>query len=70
MKEKTIICGNFNIDISDAYRQQYQNLINSVNYEMQNIEPARVIKFTSKSIDHFLSKQSKEVSTLKSIITL
>ena len=65
MKEETIICGDFNIDIFDAYHQQYQNLINSFNYEMQNAEPTRVTKFTSKCIDHNLSKQSKEVSTLK-----
>ena len=51
MKEETIICGDFNIDISDAYHQQYQNLINSFNYEMQNAEPTRVTKFTSKCTD-------------------
>ena len=60
MKEETIICGDFNIDISDAYHQQYKNLINSFNYEMQNAEPTRVTKFTSKCIDHILSKQSKK----------
>ena len=32
---------------------------------MQNTEPTRVTKFTSKCIDHILSKQSKEVSALK-----
>ena len=56
MKEETIICGDFNIDISDAYHQQYQNLIISFNYEMQNAEPTRVTKFTSKCIDHFFVK--------------
>ena len=65
MKEETIICGDLQIDISDTYHQQYKNLINSFNYEMQNAEPTRVTKFTSKCIDHVLSKQSKEVSTLK-----
>ena len=65
MKEETIICGDFNIDISDTYRQHYKNLINSFNYEIQNAELTRVTKFTSKCIDHILSKQSKEVSTLK-----
>ena len=65
MKEETIICGDFNIDISDTYHQQYKNVINSFNYELQNAEPTRVTKITSKCIDHILSKQSKEVSTLK-----
>ena len=65
MEEKTIICGDFNIDISDTYHQQYKNLISSFNYEMQNAGPTRVTKFTSKCIDHILSKKSKEVSTLK-----
>ena len=65
MKEQTIICADFNIDIPDTYHQQYKNLINSFKYEMQNAEPRRVTKFTSKCIDHILSKQSKEVSTLK-----
>ena len=61
MKEETIICGDFNIDISDTYHQQYKNLINSFNFEMQNAEPTRTTKFKSKCIDHILSKQSKEV---------
>ena len=65
MNEETIICGDFNIDISDTYHQQYKNLINSLNYETQNAEPTRVTKFTSKFIDHILSKQLKEVSNLK-----
>ena len=65
MKEETIICGDFNIDISDTYTQQYKNLSNSFNYEMQNPEPTRVTKFRSKCIDHILSKQLKEVSTLR-----
>ena len=47
MKEETIICGDFNIDISDTYHQQYKNLINSFNYQLQNAEPTGVIKFTS-----------------------
>ena len=65
MKEETIICSDFNIDISDTYHQHYKNLINSFNYEMHNAEPTRVTKFKSRCIDHILSKQSKEVSTLK-----
>ena len=44
MKEETIICGDFNIDISDTHHQQYKNLINSFNYEMQNAEPTRVVE--------------------------
>ena len=69
MKEETLICGDFNVDISDTYHQQYKNLINSFNYEMQNEEPTRVTKFTSKCIDHILSKQSREASTLKRIFS-
>ena len=66
MKEETIICADFNIDISDTYHQQYKNLINSFNYEMQYAESTRVTKFTSKCIDHILSK---EVSTFKWIFS-
>ena len=65
MKEETIFCGDFNIDISDTYPQKYKNFIHSFNYEMQNPEPIRVTKFTSKCIDHILSKQLKEISTLR-----
>ena len=73
MKEETIICGDSYIKISDTYHQQYQNMINSFNYELQNAEPTRVTKFTSKCTKYILSKQSKKVSTLKwlsAIITL
>ena len=65
MKEETIICGDINNDISDTYPEQYKYLINSFNYELQNADPLRVTKFTSKRIDHILSKQSKQISTLK-----
>ena len=71
MKEETIMCDDLLcvkllcIDISDTYHQQKKNLINSFNYEMQNAEATRVTMFTSKCIDHSLSKQSKKVSTLK-----
>ena len=56
MKEDAIVFGDFNIDISDTYHQQYKNLINSFNYELQNAESTWVTKFTSKSVDHILSK--------------
>ena len=39
MKEETIICGDFYIDISDTYHQQYKYLINSFNYERETQNP-------------------------------
>ena len=65
MKEKKNDCGDFNNDISDTYHQQYNKFINSFNYELQNAEPTRVTKFTSKCINHILSKQPEKISTLK-----
>ena len=70
-KEESLICGDFNIDILNREKRtkNYENLLRSFDFQVQNSIPTRVSKNSKSCIDHIITETNIKTETLATTIS-
>ena len=70
-KVESLIFGDFNIDIlkKEKRTKNYENLLRSFDFQVQNSMPKRITKYSKSCIDHIITETNIKTETLATTIS-